>query len=86
MVMKNQIDEGFDEWDGERVEGMEALRKFIDPTMSMRSFYRYHREPLRPFLLERRDAWRKIGPGSSPKPKFFSYKRLLLYMLKRKVI
>lgn len=72
---------------GERLEGLEAIRRFIDPTMSRTNFYRYHREALRPFLIERRNPWRKTGSGSSPKPKFFSYKRLLmLYLLKRRVI
>jgi hypothetical protein len=85
--MKHQIDEEFDAWDCERIEGLNAIRMFLDPHMSARSFYRHHRVPLTPYLIERRGAWRKSGPGSSPKPKFFTYKRLLLlYMLKKKKI
>jgi len=67
--------------DDERLEGLDAIRKFIDPTMSMRTFYNHHREPLRPWIVERKMWWKKRLP------QFYSYKRLiLLYMLKRKII
>jgi hypothetical protein len=67
--------------ESERLEGLMEIAKFIDPDMSRRTFYRHHREALRPYLLERRDAWKYR------KPRYFSYKRLiLLYMLRRRVI
>jgi hypothetical protein len=67
--------------DEERLEGLEAIRKFIDPTMSERTFFRRHREALRPFIVERKMWWKKRLP------QYYSYKRLImLYMLKRKII
>jgi hypothetical protein len=67
--------------ESERLEGLEEISHFIDPGMSRRTFYRVHREALRPYLLERREYWK------GRKPRFFSYKRLiLLYMLRRRII
>ena len=67
--------------ESERLEGLEEIARFIDPGMSRSTFYREHREALRPYLLERREYWK------GRKPRFFSYKRLiLLYMLRRRII
>jgi hypothetical protein len=65
----------------ERLEGIDEIRKFIDPAMSRMTFYRHHREALRPWIVERKFWWKKRLP------QFYSYKRLImLYMLKRKII
>jgi hypothetical protein len=67
--------------ESERLEGLEEISHFIDPGMSRSTFYREHREALRPYLLERREYWKKR------KSRYFSYKRLvLLYMLRRRLI
>jgi hypothetical protein len=67
--------------DDERLEGLDAIRKFIDPSMCKRTFYQRHREALRPYIVERKYWWRK------KLPQFYSFKRLiLLYMLRRKII
>lgn len=89
MDKKNQ-DDGIDEWaceNGERLEGLNQVRKFLDPTMSMRTFFRKHRRGIEPYLLQRTDYWRKNRPGGKPRPRYFSYKRLiLLYMIRRRII
>lgn len=67
--------------ESERLEGLMEIARFIDPGMSRTTFYRYHREALRPYLLERREYWKQR------KPRYFSYKRLILvYMLRRRII
>lgn len=85
--MKKQSDEIIDEWDGERIEGIDAIRRFLSPKMSRSQFYREHREALKPYLIEYKDSWRKTGHGIAPRPRYFTFKRLLiLYMLRRRTI
>ena len=61
----------------ERIAGLDAIRKVINPHMSRSAFYRRHRKQLDFILFEDVDAWR------TGRPKFFTYRRLIyFYMLK----
>ena len=65
----------------ERIEGLDAIRKVINPHMSRSTFYKRHRPHLDYILLEDTDALRKN------RPRFFTWRRLILsYMLKRRKI
>ena len=66
--------------DTERLEGMEAIRKYIDPEMSETSFYRYHRKHIDHLLMKRRQILRNRRRGR--KMEYFTFKRLVIhYML-----
>lgn len=67
--------------DSDRLEGLKAIRRFIDPYMSERTFYRNHREALRPYLVERQRYW------VDNLPRYYSFKPLILsYMMRRKML
>jgi hypothetical protein len=66
--------------DPERLEGFDAIRKCLDPEMSHSYFYKYHRQKIGYILMRRRKIARFARRG--PKPRYFTFKRLLLhYML-----
>jgi hypothetical protein len=73
--------------ESERLEGLDQIARFIDPTMSRTRFYQTHRAGLTPYLMVRSEPWRKSGSHKMPRAKYFSYKRLiLLYMFRRRLI
>lgn len=85
--MKNEDKNNIEDWDHERLEGLEQIRKFIDPLMSRSTFYRKHRVALMPYLIERDGYWQKDRFAGKPKPRYFTFKRLVVYyMLRRKRI
>jgi len=59
----------------ERLEGMDAIRRYIDPRMSSETFYRYWRKRLEPILMEH-PQWGKHKRG-----RYFTYKRLVLAVM-----
>jgi hypothetical protein len=70
--------------DTERIEGMVAIRKYIDPEMSATTFYRKHRKGIEHALIKREHRFDGRG---GVKRSYFTFKRLLIhYMLKRKTI
>lgn len=67
--------------ENERLEGIGEIRRFLDPELSERTFYRRHRKAMEPYILVREKHWLK------KLPKYYSFKRLVLaYMLRRKII
>jgi hypothetical protein len=71
--------------DKERLEGIGEIRKFIDPMMSERTFYRKHRQGIEHLLIKREKVAR-FG-GKPRKPSFFTWKRLVIaYLLEREQI
>jgi hypothetical protein len=82
--MKNMtnIQRWYGQYDPERLEGMVAIRKFMDPYMSKSYFYKYHRKEIDYLLLEHQRWW--LRPD---KIRFFTWKRLLIaHMLEKKYI
>jgi hypothetical protein len=70
------------QYDPERLEGMVAIRKFMDPYMSKSYFYKYHRKEIDYLLLEHQRWW--LRPD---KIRYFTWKRLLIaHMLEKKYI
>ena len=68
--------------DYERLEGLDAIRKAIDPNMSRRTFYRKHRTALKKILMEH-DRWWLRGD----RVRYFTFRRLLYeYMIVKKII
>jgi hypothetical protein len=68
--------------DFERLEGLVAIRKFMDPWMSRSYFYKYHRKEIDHLLCEHQRWW--LRPD---KIRYFSFKRLVMaYMIEKKYI
>ena len=60
----------------ERIEGLDAIRKVINPHMSRSTFYKRHRYHMDYILFEDQDHWR------TGRSKFFTFRRLIYhYML-----
>lgn len=71
----------------ERLEGLEAIRTYIDPHMTRRTFYRYHRGPLGPYLFERKNWWKRKDRHGHPLKRYFTFKNLVqIYMIRRRII
>jgi hypothetical protein len=66
----------------ERIEGLDAIRKAIDPKMSRRTFFRKWRRHVDPILLEYERWWLR-----DPPVRFFTFRRLLYARMleKRKI-
>lgn len=68
--------------DDERLHGLDAIRKFMNPKMSLSRFHQYHRPRMESILMKYHQWWRKPG-----RMKYFTYKRLVIaYMMKAKDI
>jgi hypothetical protein len=64
-----------------RIEGLEAIREFLDPYMSRSYFYRHIRPELDSILLKRRRR-----PNSSV-PRYYTFEPLLIaWMIRKKII
>lgn len=67
--------------DDERIEGMDNIRKYIDPDMTVATFYRRWRKYIDPILIERQD-WYRYN-----RPRYFTFRRYLqALMMKHKKI
>ena len=62
--------------ENERLEGLEAIRKAIDPKMTERTFYRKWRWYLEPILIEYDQWWMR-----KPRVRYFTWRRLLYKMI-----
>lgn len=62
--------------DDERVEGLEAIRKVIDPTMTEKTFNRHWRRKVDPILMEHKYWYRERRMGR-PGHKYFTFRRLI---------
>jgi hypothetical protein len=68
--------------DDERLEGLDAVRKFLDPTMSRTYFYKHHRHRLDYMLMEYRYWYRR-----KDNVRFWTWKRLMMaYVIKQRVL
>jgi hypothetical protein len=66
----------------ERLEGLDAIRKAIDPKMSRRTFFRNWRRHVDPILMEYERWWLR-----DPPIRYFTFRRLLYArMLERRKI
>lgn len=66
----------------ERVEGMHAIRKVVDPRMGQAKFYRHWRKYLEPVILEYNQWW--LRPD---RIRYFSFRRLIIgKMIERRKI
>ena len=70
----------------ERLEGLDEIRRFIDPKMGVTRFSKDHRKPLEPYIMYYTQWFRRTrADRHKKKPKIFSFKRLILaYMIKQK--
>lgn len=59
----------------ERISGLDAIRREINPYMSRTTFYRRHRRGIDFILFEDIDHWR------TGRPRFFTTRRLLYYYM-----
>ena len=70
-----QMTDRYNDLDPERLDGMTAIRDYIDPRMSLETFYRYWRKRLEPILMEH-PQW-----GKHRRKRYFTYKRLILAIM-----
>jgi len=65
----------------DHVEGLDAIRKFLNPHMSASAFYLRHRQAIDYILFVDKENWR------DNRARFFTTKRLLYhYMLKTRIM
>jgi hypothetical protein len=70
--------------DDERVEGMDEIRKIIDPRMSRTVFYRKIRPRINHLLMERSQRNPRLRGN---KPIYFTFRRFLYaWMIETKII
>ena len=62
--------------ENERLEGLDAIRKAIDPKMSETTFYRRWRWYIAPILIEYERWWER-----NPQYRYFTWRRLLYKMI-----
>ena len=63
----------------ERLEGLDAIRRAIDPQMSRRTFYRKWRWRIDCILMEYERYWLR-----DPPIRYFTFRRLLAVIILRK--
>ena len=69
------MEERFQDLDEELLDGVDAIRRYIDPRMAWETYYRYWKPLLRSVMMERPNF------NKHHRKRYFTYKRLVLAVM-----